>query len=153
MSDKEYFKPLAAVLLILIKDNKILLQRRFNTKYGNGMYNFVSGHIDGNEPASKAMIREAKEEIGIDIQEKDLKFVHTQHSTFVDGKEYVYFFFSANTWQGEPKIMETNKSDDLAWFSLNDLPHNFITNQKDVLELYNKNVFYSEFGWNNVLVE
>ena len=61
----ERIKLLVAVHLILIENNKILLQRRYNTGYEDGNYGFVSGHIDGGESVIHAMKREAMEEAGI----------------------------------------------------------------------------------------
>lgn len=56
-----------AVHLFLVKDDKILLLRRSNTGYEDEMYSIVAGHIDGDEDAKTAMIREAREEAGIEI--------------------------------------------------------------------------------------
>ena len=75
----ERFKAVIAVHLILIKDNQILLLRRFNTGYEDGNYSVVAGHLDGNESVLKAMQREAFEEAGIQISEKDLQIVHVMH--------------------------------------------------------------------------
>lgn len=68
----ERFKLLAVVNIILIKDNKIFLARRFNTGYHGGNYKLPSGHIDGNETVTKAAIREAFEELGVKVKNKDL---------------------------------------------------------------------------------
>ena len=121
---REYFKFVSAVHLFLVKDGKILLLRRFNTGYQDGNYSVPAGHIDGEEKATSAMIREAKEEAGIDISEKQLHMVHVMHKK--SQEEPINFFFEATEWQGEPKIMETNKCDDLSWFPINQLPPNII---------------------------
>ena len=73
------FQLMCSVQLILIKDNKILLLRRFNTGWMDGRYGFIAGHIDGGEEIKKAMIREAKEEAGITVFEEDLEVVHIMH--------------------------------------------------------------------------
>ncbi|HIE41446.1 MAG TPA: NUDIX domain-containing protein, partial [Candidatus Aenigmarchaeota archaeon] len=70
---KERFKIIPTVYLVLIKDNKILLSRRFNTGFHDGEYSFPAGHLDGNETLIQAMVREAKEEIGIELKPEDLK--------------------------------------------------------------------------------
>ncbi|MDZ8089199.1 MAG: NUDIX domain-containing protein [Nostoc sp. DedQUE12b] len=61
------FKLIPASYLILIKDEKILLIRRFNTGYEDGKYSVVAGLGDGNETFVQAVVREAKEEVGIDL--------------------------------------------------------------------------------------
>ena len=58
---KVRFQMPVAVHLLLVKEGKILLLRRSNTGYEDGMYSIVAGHIDGDEDVKSAMIREAKE--------------------------------------------------------------------------------------------
>lgn len=57
------------VLAIIDKQNRILLQQRSNDKVTNpNKWDIAAaGHIDANESSLSSVIREAKEEIGIDI--------------------------------------------------------------------------------------
>ena len=91
-------------LLILRKENKVLLLRRFNTGYEDGKYCFPGGHVEKGEPIHKAMIREAKEEIGIDIKDKDLNLVHICNRKVKDNA-YVDFIFECKEWKGKIEIM------------------------------------------------
>jgi len=75
----EKFKIVPTVYLVLITNSEILLARRFNTCFHDGDYSFPAGHLDGNETLTHAMVREAKEETGIDLKEKNLKLVHIIH--------------------------------------------------------------------------
>ncbi|MBU4142008.1 MAG: NUDIX domain-containing protein [Patescibacteria group bacterium] len=143
---KERFKIIPVSLLILIKDGNILLSRRFNTGHEDGNYGVVSGHLDGNETFMEAMAREAKEEAGIDIAAKDLEVAHVMHRKSPPD-ERIDFYIRANNWQGEPKIMEPNKCDDLKWFSIDNLPANTIPYIRQAIEKIRKKIFYSEFGW------
>jgi 8-oxo-dGTP diphosphatase len=52
------FTVIPAVHLFLVSGGRILLQRRFNTGYEDGKYSVVAGHLDGDEPATQAMVRE-----------------------------------------------------------------------------------------------
>ena len=67
---KAIFK--SAVHMLITKNNKILLQKRKGSKLWPGYYALPAGHIDENENQYDALIREAKEELGIDIDPKNI---------------------------------------------------------------------------------
>ena len=148
---KERFKLTPASYLVLIKDGKILLSKRFNTGYEDGNYSLVAGHLDGQETFRQAMTREALEEAGIIVNPEDLRVVHVMHrqSTFHDAnlRERVDVFTTTEKWSGEPKIMEPHKCDDMNWFSFDELPKNIIPYVKQALEHIRDGVFYSEHGF------
>ena len=125
--------------------------RRYNTGYDDGKYGLVAGHLDGEETFREAMIREAYEEAGIKLKTTDLKIVHLMHRFAVPNpqnlRERVDVFLQAETWEGEPKNMEPNKCDDIGWFPIDRTPKNTMLFIKQFLENYRKNVFYSEFGF------
>jgi 8-oxo-dGTP diphosphatase len=134
----------AAAYLILVKDEKILLSRRFNTGWRNGDYSLIAGHLDPEESIRTTMYREAKEEAGITIQLSDLRFVHVmQH---YDDAEYFDFYFTAQEWDGEPTNCEPEKCDDMRWFPLDALPENLVPNVRQAVAAYIRGEYYSEFG-------
>lgn len=143
----ERFKLVPFVALILRKESKILLIRRYNTGYDDGVYACAGGGVDGDEPVTRAVIREAQEELGITLNPVDLKVVHVLHTKHPNGSETIGFFIEATQWVGEPTNREPHKCDDLAWFDFDKLPDNTINTFKHVVLMLSKNVFYSEFGW------
>lgn len=80
-----------SVGLFLKKGNKILLMQRENTNFEDGMYEFVGGHLEENESLKDCIIREAKEEIGIDVKKEDLKFLTVMYCK--THRNYVNFYF------------------------------------------------------------
>lgn len=50
----------ATVYLILIRNGSILFLRRFNTGWEDGNYSLITGHLDGQETVTQAMVREAE---------------------------------------------------------------------------------------------
>ena len=140
---KERFKIIPAVYLVLMKEGKILLLRRYNTGYFDNYYSFPAGHLDGEETLKQAMVREAREEIGIVLSPSDLELIHIMNRK-IPGDERVDFFFTTKKWRGEPKIMELEKCDDLSWFELNNLPDNTIPYIRQVIDSLSNNIIYSE---------
>lgn len=146
---RERNKNLPAALLILMKGDKTLLTRRFNTGYADGNYSMVGGHVERGETFKQCIIREAQEEIGILLRHDDLEFIHVMHrndGTATDN-EWVDVFFIAKQWQGEPQNKEPHKCDDLSWFSLDNLPKNIIPFVVQVLDGVKNKIYYSEHGW------
>jgi 8-oxo-dGTP pyrophosphatase MutT (NUDIX family) len=135
-----------AVHLFLMKNNKILLLRRFNTGYEDGNYSVIAGHIDGGEDVFKSMIREAKEEAGIDILLSNLKIVQVMHRKKID-EERIDYFFVCDNWSGDIKIIEPDKCDEFLWVDINKLPDNAIDYIQAAISNYNSNISFSIFGW------
>ena len=133
--------------LVLFKDGKTLLSRRYNTGWQDGNYSLVAGHVDGNEPATTALIREVKEEVGLDLSPENVRVAHTMHRKSLD-VEYVDIFFTAEKWGGEPTIREPEKCDDLQWFDVDNLPINTLPYIRDAIASVQKGMPYSETGWN-----
>lgn len=136
----------SAVYLFPFQDGKLLLMRRYNTGWMDGMYSLISGHIDGGESVTDAMIREAYEEAKITLSKKDLKPATVLHRRSPD-QEYIDFFFVAEKWEGTPEIGEPDKCDDLAWFDIDNLPHNILPYIKDALHHYKRRNSFFEYGW------
>lgn len=148
--NKERPNVIPTAYLVLVKGNKILLSRRYNTGFQDGQYSFPAGHLGGDEETlSQAMVSEASEEIGVEIGSADLELVHVMHRKQREptNERRINLFFAAKKWKGEPKIMEPDKCDDLRWFELDSLPDNTIPYIKQAVGCFRKNVKYSEYGF------
>jgi 8-oxo-dGTP diphosphatase len=140
------FRAVVAVHLLLLRGDEVLLLRRANTGYEDGNYSVVAGHLDGNETASQAMVREAAEEAGIQVAQADLRFVHIMHrKEAAEAEERIDLFFSATRWKGEPVIGEPEKCGELRWASLDALPANMVPYVRVALEEFRQQRFYAEF--------
>jgi mutator protein MutT len=123
-----------ASYLLLERDGKILLMRRFQTGYMDGSYGLPAGHVDEGELPVDTMVREAKEEINVDLLASDLEFVHVAYELPHDETgNRVDFYFRATNWSGEPVIVEPHKCDALLWVPLDELPENMIPKVRQAL--------------------
>lgn len=143
---KERFKVVPAVYLIVKNDNKILLSLRENTGYMDGYYSLVAGHLDGNEPARFACIREASEEAGMNLKMNDLKPGCIMHRLTPE-RECIDIFFIVEDYDGNLENMEPNKCGGLKYFDADNLPHNLIDYIKVGIENSLNGKFYCEYGF------
>lgn len=123
--------------------------RRANTGYFDGRYSLPAGHFDGDESAKQVVVREAKEEVGVDIKPQDLKLVHTLHrlSDIPIKNERIDLFFEVKIWKGEITNMEPHKCDELRWVKIGKPPPKMVPEVKQALEKIRGGKNYSEFGF------
>lgn len=146
MAHQDRFKLIPEVFLLLIKNNAILLSRRFQTGYYDGNYGLVAGHAEAHEKMTHAMAREAFEEAGIILDPLKLKVEIVIHRFNVD-HERIGFYFTISHYEGEPSNMEPEKCDDMRWFPLDTLPENLVPEVAEAIRCYKAGIHYSEFNW------
>lgn len=141
----ERYESKIVVDLLLKRKNEnnkeeILLLLRQNTGYLDGFYDLPGGHIEANEDIFDAMMREAKEEIGIDIFREDTKIVHIYHH-FKD--DMLKFVFTVNKYEGNLVNNEPEKCKELKWFEIENLPENIISKIREEILNFEKGTIYS----------
>ena len=150
----EKYRSRLAVNLVLTRENngirEILLQLRQNTGYMDNMYDFAcSGHVEKGESYATALVREAKEEIGISIKEKDLVFLAINHHYQAD---HVQLFFTTNSYDGEPVVCEPSECGGLLWADINNLPENTIPYVANVIEDIKLGIVYDDGDFVNLKI-
>lgn len=143
---KERFKVVAASYLVLRDNGKVLLSLRANTGWMDGMYTMVSGHLEADETPAQALVREVREEAGIEIEPRDLKMVHIgmRQRASDEDNTYVDFYLECARWTGELRNMEPEKCASLDWLPASALPANILPYLRDVIERIERGEFYSE---------
>lgn len=141
-----YFSRRIGTNILLVKDQKVLLARRVNTGWADGKYALPGGHLEENETALQAAVRELKEELGIIISEDRLNFFATALVT--DDDEYVYFEFYVEIQDEVPINAEPNKCSDISWFGIKDLPNDLHDIFRTIIEKgYLNGEKYLEIGY------
>lgn len=141
----ERFRLISAVHLFLIRQEKILLLRRFNTGWGDGLLSVVAGHLEGGEEVKAAAIREAREEVGIAVGPNQLTVVGVMHRR--EGDERIDFFLTAGDWEGDVRNCEPARCSELQWTSLRDLPADLIPYVRQAIENYRRGDWFQSYGW------
>ena len=134
-----------AVHLFFLRNDHVLLLRRFNTGWEDGNYSVPAGHVDAGETVTNAAIREAQEEIGVSLKPQDVEVVHVMNRKSED--ERIDFFLLVRSWTGEIGNKEPDRCDDLSWYPVTSLPSNIIPYLRQALQNYQNGKLFSEFGW------
>ena len=97
---------------IINDKNELLLQKRSETKKSNPNCWDISGagHIKAGESVTKGAIRELKEELGVEVNEKDLNYIATIKSTKnPKNMEFQYVYLLKWNKEIEDYIFEDNE--------------------------------------------
>jgi|TARA_Y100001960_G_C14666767_1_gene823735 8-oxo-dGTP pyrophosphatase MutT (NUDIX family) len=134
----------AAVHTLILDGNNVLLSKRKNTGFCDGMYSLPAGHVDDLEHASQAMIRELQEEVNIITTADQLTCVLTGHN-LVNDNPYVCFYYTlVNYNKREIFNNEPEKCESLDWFDLDDLPDNMVDYVRKAIDAYLDGAIYIE---------
>ncbi|WP_406263516.1 methyltransferase domain-containing protein [Actinacidiphila glaucinigra] len=124
------------VHLFLRRGDEVLLGRRVNTGYADGLLHAPSGHVEDGEDVLTAMIREAHEEVGVALRPEDVSVALVMQHRAPGGGERIGWFFEADGGVHEPVNREPEKCSELGWFPLDALPDDMVAYCRAGLEAY-----------------
>ena len=104
-----------AVRCYLIKDNKVVVTKYKEKNEKSGYYDIPGGKIEDGETPVKTVIREMKEETGLDVQ--NLKY---KGNMIIEYPSRIFDFdvFITNEFDGETQEFEDNTSE---WMDIKEL--------------------------------
>jgi 8-oxo-dGTP diphosphatase len=130
------------VILLLMRNDRILLRERANTGYGDGAYEPPSGQLADRETILETAIRVASAQAGIAISAENVSLAHVMHD--VSGSGRIAFFLTVAGWRGE------RFAPGVRWFPLGDLPTNMLDRARVALRNYAEGMRFSTYpriGW------
>ena len=116
------------------EEGKILIAQRNFKKSQGGLWEFPGGKIEPNETKEKAIIREIKEEMDIDIEAK--KFIGQKVFNYPD-KDINLIAIECKQIKGDIKL---NEHEDVRWVNKNELRNfNFAPADEFILQAILRN--------------
>jgi 8-oxo-dGTP diphosphatase len=140
------------VFVLLYKDRKFCFLQRSGTGWKDGFYSVPAGALEAGETLVSAAIREAREEVGVTIQADQLRLVHTMHCR-TGGNEWLGHFFMTESWKGEASLLKPDKHSNLTWAFVTQAPSPLLPYVQQALESIMRNQRYSEFGWDDGVID
>lgn len=118
------------VLCMLYDNDKLLLQNRLKNDWRG--ITFPGGHVNKNESFVHAVIREMKEETGLDIYNP--KLCGIEQFSLNEKTRYLVLLFKTNQFSGS---IISSIEGEMMWISRNDLEkYNLVKNFNDVLKIF-----------------
>ncbi len=108
-------KILPAIIVAITCNNKILLAKGKN--YRGDFYALIAGYVDVGESIEETVVREVKEEVGLDI--KNLKYYKSQPWPFSSS---LMLGFTACADDTQQIIIDEKEISEAAWFERGNLP-------------------------------
>jgi 8-oxo-dGTP diphosphatase len=121
-------------VLILDSQCRILLTLRTRPPEANH-WSIVGGKLDYLETLESCAIREAREEVGIEISLEYLLCV-TDHLLPQENQHWVAPAYLARVLGGEAHNCEPHKARDVRWFRLNELPAELTITARNAIHAY-----------------
>ena len=114
-------------VIVLNENNEMLLEKRSLTKKQSpGKWALCAGHIEAGDTPENAILREVKEEIGIDITKNDLEFldVFRRDKKFDNGQHnntYIYIYIYKTNKKVEDYIIQIEELSEVKYFPIKDI--------------------------------
>ena len=117
------------IVAIFIQNSqkRLLIQKR--SKLKGGKYGITSGHTLVNETAIKGAIREIREEIGIEINERELKPIYKTEIQ----KAIYNFYYIQKEIELQNLVLQKEEVENVYWFTI-----------EEINNLIQKNEFYDK---------
>lgn len=123
------------VLLIDEFGRALLTLRKLPPEAGH--WSILGGKVDFLEPLEECAIREAREEAGLEIAIERLLCV-TDHRLPSEGQHWVSPAFLGRLMSGEARNCEPDKTSEVRWFPLDQLPPNLTMTARNALAAYSR---------------
>lgn len=126
-------------MCLVYNDTEILVQEKIGTNHEGGLV-FPGGHIKSGESLRDSIIREVKEETGLQISNPQ----PCGYKDWIqeDGTRYIVLLYKTNQYTGKLRSSEEGK---VFWLDRKDIQEaNFIWNMRELLRIFETDD-YSEF--------
>ncbi len=131
--------------VILEKAGQVLLIRRCNTGFFDGLFSLPGGHLEAGESARRAAAREVSEELDVRVADDDLHMVGVMHR--LSDTNRIDFFLRAAAWTGQPQRAEPDKCAELRWCAPGALPADTVPYIRHALNTRQTEPWLIELGW------
>lgn len=127
--DKNLLHNEVAAFIINNKKQVLLQKRSANKRFNPNKWALCAGHVDAYESLEDAILREIKEEVGLDISKDDLRQFGKREFTIGNSNSHItYFYYIRSNLNEKDIIIQKEELSEVKWFDID-----------EVIELIKKN--------------
>lgn len=112
---------------VIFDGEKVLLAKRSERQKLPGYWEFPGGKLETGETPSAALVRELREELGVEVKVLELL---CEHQFQRDNNDFHLYFLKAEIAEGIPKNIE---HEELEWFHVETIPMNKLLSSNHVV--------------------
>jgi 8-oxo-dGTP diphosphatase len=109
-----------AIVCAIIREGRILLQRKTAGRFGEGKWNGPGGKLGPGETPDECARREVREETGLCVHSLRLHAALRHYFGKVDEPDWIVYQFSTTEFEGKPKDSDEGE---LRWFPVDEIPY------------------------------
>ncbi|MEX0672930.1 MAG: NUDIX domain-containing protein [Candidatus Paceibacterota bacterium] len=136
--------------VMIKRGNTVLLGKRHSDRdkadsdlEGQGSWTFPGGSVEFNENLADAVLREVKEETGLEVDPTSLQLISVADDKLEKKKvHFVTIGFLVPDITGEATVMEPDEITEWRWFEIDDLPTPLFKPTKKMVEQHRENKLY-----------
>ena len=107
--------------LLCCRGRLLLGKRSARRRAYPGVWDVPGGHVEADETAEQALVRELREEIGVTPTEwREVAVLRAPAMGEANAHLLRLHLFVVSEWQGEPRNLLPDEHEALAWFTLQD---------------------------------
>jgi 8-oxo-dGTP diphosphatase len=111
-----FHRGVSALMLDGDQDQVLLVHRTHERDWAPDTWDVPGGHVEDEETEIAALVREVREELGIEILETSVVL-----SARLIGPNFEVAYFVLEAWTGEPYNAAPEEHDEIAWVPLSEL--------------------------------
>jgi len=111
-----------SVVIVMNDKNQILLQKRSYKRHNYpGKWGLMAGHVMSGDTPKATAVRELKEEIGLHVYQKDLRFIEIYVKNVPSNRAFIYIYLVKTNKKVSDYILQTEELSEVKYYSIDNL--------------------------------
>lgn len=107
---------------IMNQEGKLLFQKRSSNKLRNpNKWSKTGGHVDAGETVEDAILREIKEEVGVDIKKENIELIEVFKNDYATNKSFGYDFFTVVDYKENEYVIQKEELSEVKYFTIEEI--------------------------------